>query len=407
MDPTIEFVVIRDSFSSDRPTITPDKLPERYRSLPLILSRPLADNVVNLPPIYGGEEYLQLMQLKSQFDPAFRKLSGVSFEELRSLANPFENIGHSVFFTRAAVKLAAVDALYNLTLFNVGILSYTARSTLPFTFCDIAGGPGSFTQYLLYRLPRAVGYGITLKGRLDWNLSKLDSERFQPFCGSKNDGDLFHAYREYIQYVRSFAIEGVDLAVCDGGVEIDEYEKEEFTMSRLVLTQLYTGLCVLRKGGCMVCKMFDSVTEVTAQIIFIMSCCFESIQFLKPLSSRPANAERYIICLGRKGVHADPRSDSVIGAYTRLMEQALQMYDRDREADRTADRTGPGKMVTRLFSQALPEDYVDWLKRQNSLMTQRQMHYGGILLELLTKGKVDIPEYNLQAALTVWNLPDG
>ena len=215
MDPTIEFVVIRDSFSSDRPTITPDKLPERYRSLPLILSRPLADNVVNLPPVYGGEEYLQLMQLKSQFDPAFRKLSGVSFEELRSLTNPFENIGHSVFFTRAAVKLAAVDALYNLTLFNVGILSYTARSTLPFTFCDIAGGPGSFTQYLLYRLPRAVGYGITLKGRLDWNLSKLDSERFQPFYGSKNDGDLFHAYREYIQYVRSFAIEGVDLAVCD------------------------------------------------------------------------------------------------------------------------------------------------------------------------------------------------
>ena len=167
-------------------------------------------------------------------------------------------------------------------------------------------------------------------------------------------------------------------------------------MSRLVLTQLYTGLCVLRKGGCMVCKMFDSVTEITAQIIFIMACCFESVQFLKPLSSRPANAERYVICLGRKGVHADPRSDSVIGAYTRLMEQALQMYDRE-----------ASKMVTRMFSQALPEDYVDWLKRQNSLMTQRQLHYGGILLELLTKGKVDIPEYNLQAALTVWNLPDG
>jgi FtsJ-like methyltransferase len=35
-------------------------------------------------------------------------------------------------------------------------------------FVDLCGGPGGFSEYLLWRHPEATGFGMTLKGDRDW-----------------------------------------------------------------------------------------------------------------------------------------------------------------------------------------------------------------------------------------------
>lgn len=49
-------------------------------------------------------------------------------------------------------------------------------------------------------------------------------------------------------------------------------------------------------GGTFVCKFFDIHEEFTANIVWLLYQLFEGICITKPLSSRPANSERYIVC---------------------------------------------------------------------------------------------------------------
>ena len=73
----------------------------------------------------------------------------------------------------------------------------------------------------------------------------------------------------------------------------DENYQEEH-LKRLILCQFLTALCTLREGGTFVCKIFDTFTTFTVGLIYVMFREFQDIAVIKPLTSRPANSERYI-----------------------------------------------------------------------------------------------------------------
>lgn len=70
-------------------------------------------------------------------------LSNHSFMRGRALANEYEALGGSAFVCRSALKLAALDAALALA---IGCPT-TAGGT--FTFADLCGAPGGFTEYVL------------------------------------------------------------------------------------------------------------------------------------------------------------------------------------------------------------------------------------------------------------------
>ena len=47
-------------------------------------------------------------------------------------------------------------------------------------------------------------------------------------------------------------------------------------------------------GGNFVCKTFDLYTTFNVGLIYLLYRCFEKICIFKPVTSRPANSERYI-----------------------------------------------------------------------------------------------------------------
>ena len=56
-------------------------------------------------------------------------------------------------------------------------------------------------------------------------------------------------------------------------------------------------LRVLKKGGKFVLKIFDLFTDFSVDLVHLLYLHFEKISICKPYSSRPANSERYIVCL--------------------------------------------------------------------------------------------------------------
>lgn len=406
MDPSELLIFVQDSFSATPVNLQREMLPEPYRltsegAMSINIETAPESTTPNLPPdprYCSVDRYLEVQQLKDRFDD-----TNPRYLEARNMTNPFEEIRCSIFMNRAAIKLANIDAMYNLTLHYGGLLKMVVDGI--FTFCDIAGGPGGFTQYLQFRRPDAMGYGITLKNELDWNPSKLDVTRMNFIYGDDGTGNLYTNWESFVRQVTTTEVLGVDLVTADGGFDLDincdtpattvsiqpsskeRYRRQEFLSSRLLLCQLLIALRTLKVGGTFVCKVFDTVTSLSAQLLYLAARSFETISIFKPISSRPANAERYLICQGRR---------ERITSYAQILATANAAYTRDAN-------------VISIIRSDLPADFEAWLTRQNNASIDRQLIVARRILRYLDNDLTvlkEIPLMDPEKALIVWNLPD-
>ncbi|XP_021362611.1 cap-specific mRNA (nucleoside-2'-O-)-methyltransferase 1-like [Mizuhopecten yessoensis] len=54
-------------------------------------------------------------------------------------------------------------------------------------------------------------------------------------------------------------------------------------------------------GGHFVCKLFDLFTPFSMGLVYLMYRIFDRVSIFKPVTSRPANSERYIVCRNLRG----------------------------------------------------------------------------------------------------------
>lgn len=51
----------------------------------------------------------------------------------------------------------------------------------------------------------------------------------------------------------------------------------------------------LKAGGHFICKVFEITLPGTVQVLALLACLFERVALVKPVTSRPASAERYVV----------------------------------------------------------------------------------------------------------------
>lgn len=383
MDSTIQHILVKDSFNKIKTNNYPISLPLKvyknekntyndFKAIKIKLSDTPKHIFCNL------EQYNYLQELKSLFD---EKDAVVSFIEARNITNPFETIGNSKFINRAAVKLANIDAIFKISGDVFDFINQ--RSEYELIFCDIAAGPGGFTQYLQWRYPNSFGVGMTLKGDLDWNTNIIDTRRFEIDYGLTNDGDLYSNWKYFKSKLAKDYNNKIHLMTADGGIETDEYHRQEFVSSRLLACQAVIATEV-KQGGNFVLKMFDTVTKFSADVIYCLSLAFEQIVLFKPLSSRPANSERYLVCYNRK---------KNIAKASELLERACDSFTDD--------------TYLQSFLNELPEDFNKWLKQSNDDDISSQIYFAKRILYCMAGEKYEEIKINPNKALLYWNLPDN
>jgi cap1 methyltransferase len=119
-----------------------------------------------------------------------------------------------------------------------------------------------------------------------------------------NDGDLLNP--ENILAFNNYVPDPADFVTADGGIGVDnddglitETYKEQVHL-HLFYAEIITSLIVLKKNGNFVIKIYDIFTLPTAQLITILAMNFNNVYIVKPQTSRPANSEKYIVCIGYK-----------------------------------------------------------------------------------------------------------
>ncbi|XP_071388376.1 cap-specific mRNA (nucleoside-2'-O-)-methyltransferase 1 [Centroberyx affinis] len=258
-----------------------------------------------------------LLRCKTVFD----NLEGEEMRRARTRSNPYETIRGAFFLNRAAMKMANIDSCFdsmftnpkdsqgkNLTKEREGELLY---------FGDVCAGPGGFSEYVLWkRRWHAKGFGMTLKGPCDFKLEDFfaaPSELFEPYYGEGGvDGDGDITRPENVSAFRNFVLEsterrGLHFLMADGGFSVEGQENiQEILSKQLLLCQFLTAMSTVRTGGHFVCKTFDLFTPFSVGLVYLLYLCFDRVSLFKPITSRPANSERYIVCRSLK-----PGSDAV------------------------------------------------------------------------------------------------
>lgn len=177
----------------------------------------------------------------------------------------------------------------------------------------IAEGPGGFIECLYqYLIKKNINYhteiyGITLLSNArsipNWKIKKNYVKQFNINLNNNSidNGDLynFENIERFIETVKnkSAYTNSCDFITADGGFDFSEnYNEQENSFTIFLICEIYIILSLLKTNGNAIIKIYDIYSKDTIKIMYILSIFFDDILIIKPLSSRPANSEKYLLC---------------------------------------------------------------------------------------------------------------
>jgi hypothetical protein len=262
------------------------------------------------------EMYKKMCDLKSEIDEGNNyKL----WDTAKRRVNPYElvnvlgtNILKSDIYKKYDNYIPLSRSFFKLTemLLALPIIpeSYKSKAGV---IANIAEGPGGFIE-ASYKYRKSLGisdthYGITLhsknKNIPGWNQLL---RRKSHFLNNKNiilkTGNLYNI-NTILAFSKLFKNKKAWLVTSDGGFDYsNDFNNQERNSRKIIYAEIITTLLIQENGGSMVCKMFDIFTYFSIQLIYLISLLYENIYIIKPVTSRPANSEKYIVACGFKGV---------------------------------------------------------------------------------------------------------
>jgi 23S rRNA U2552 (ribose-2'-O)-methylase RlmE/FtsJ len=240
------------------------------------------------------------------------KLENVeNWDKMKKIGNPYEliyttynkkrkNDSISLYIPISRSYFKMWEIFYNFDFFKY----FNIKKN--FVFSHLAEGPGGFLE-ATYNYRKNINkqnndnfYGITLKPTNEHipcftKIKKIfnDNENIKI-----NYGNLY-VLNDVKTYLENFQGNNkAHLVTADGGFDYSSnFNGQEINSCQIIYSECIISLNILRKNGCFVCKVFDLFSITMVQILYIMYCCFENIYIYKPETSRPANSEKYLICM--------------------------------------------------------------------------------------------------------------
>ncbi|KAI8845568.1 hypothetical protein BC829DRAFT_445645 [Chytridium lagenaria] len=175
-----------------------------------------------------------------------------NFQRGRSLSNPYENIGRSIFVNRSAVKMASIDRLMRHESTH-GLIRGPE-----FTFADVCAGPGGFVEYVLWRCAtqKVILRNLRMFRRLGYHYDR--------------DG-----------------WKGVHLVMADGGFSCQVMSYTKNSTQKNPHWSNPRHVYDLREGGDFIIKTFDLFTPFTISLLYLLRASFHLFAITKPTPHGP------------------------------------------------------------------------------------------------------------------------
>ena len=114
---------------------------------------------------------------------------------------------------------------------------------------------------------------------------------------------------------------GATLYTSDAGIDVSgDYNRQEEHTALLNFGQIVCGVLSLAPGGVLVTKQYSFLTEFNREVITVLSPLFDCLRIIKPVTSRPANSEVYLVGTGFRGV-SRAMADGLLDTLTVMKER--------------------------------------------------------------------------------------
>jgi len=340
------------------------------------------------------EMYKSMCELKSKIDNRdYSKL----WDKAKRKVNPYELVnvlGTNILQTEQIKKCDNYTplsrAFFKMTeiLLSICIIPDEYKSS-PGVIANIAEGPGGFIEAIykqrsIYDI-KDMFYGITLQSKNrnipGWNQLYRRKNHF--LNNNKNvilkTGNLYNV-KTILGYSKLFKNKKAWLVTGDGGFDYsNDFNNQEKNSRKILYAEITTTLLIQEIGGSMVCKMFDLFTKFSLQLVYLLTQVYKNVYIIKPLTSRPANSEKYIVATGFKGIN-----DTVIKSMLNQLSQwdkiqcELNNYYFNNTTFSILGREIDDLKISNGFvidNLILPEQFIDEIRKINISLTTNQKEY--------------------------------
>ena len=313
-----------------------------------------------------------------------------NWDKMKKIGNPYEliyttynkrkkNDSISIYIPISRSYFKIWEIFHNFNIFKFFKLEEN------FIFAHLAEGPGGFMEAtynyrkLLNKDNNDIFHGITLKPTNDFIPDWTKIKKI--FNNSDNInidyGNLYNI-ADVKKYINNFLTKKVNLVTADGGFDYSsDFNGQELNSCQIIYSECIIALNILEKKGCFVCKIFDIFSINMIQILYIVSLCFEDVNIYKPETSRPANSEKYLVCLYYKDNLSDEFKNS-------LIENILEWNNKIINLKEDESIIFDNIKIDNLFIQKINE--------YNNIYIKSQLYYLNNTLELI-KNKIDKIKY--------------
>lgn len=272
------------------------------------------DNNTNITTLFKTNENLRNLIIKYK-NKITEYYNNKSWDRYKKLSNEYEMI----FTTPNTGSNLSRYTPVSRSFFKMWEMLYDFKKELDFDakkqlkVCMLCEGPGGFAEALIkYRLDSGYDkddyYGISLKSDNnknipDWKVNNKYLNKIKINYGSDGTGNIYNMCNiaNFSNYVGK---ESVDFITADGGFDFSsDFNNQEDMSMQLIFCEILTALLNQKQGGSFILKIYDIFSENSLKIVHLLKKFYKKIYFVKPLTSRPANSEKYLICTGFSRFH--------------------------------------------------------------------------------------------------------
>lgn len=229
------------------------------------------------------------------------------WDTYKKYTNPYEYIHTNIPYKKKCIsKHNPLSRSYfkMVELMQLFGLNFTQSKINTF---HLAEGPGGFIEALckLRNNKQDTYIGMTIQDETDTNVPAWKkSENFlkeNPNVyienGADNTGDILSIAN--FDYCLQKYGSTMEIITGDGGFDFStNFNQQEQNITQLLFAQMCFAVCMQKRDGMFILKIFDSFTPPTIDILYILSSFYKKVYITKPQTSRYANSEKYIVCKG-------------------------------------------------------------------------------------------------------------
>ena len=313
----------------------------------------------------------------------------------KKYTNTYEYIHTAIPFSKLSVcKLKPLSrSFYKLIeILNSLNMDFTNE---PIKSFHLAEGPGGFIEALITQreynnknYQNDIYYGMTLidedENVPSWKKSKHFLSKHQNVklvYGDDNTGNLLNV--DNLWYCYNNYKNSIDFITGDGGFDFSvNFNQQERLSTNLIFAQIVYAIAMQKKGGSFIIKIFDIFTQVTIDLLYILSSLYEKCYIIKPYTSRYANAEKYVVC---KRFKLD------------------NTYDIVKKFSEFFDTINTETSISRFLNINVPYLYINKIEDINAILGQQQLENILSTLHLLDNNKPEkldtIKKNNIQKCI--------